>query len=62
MQLVVPVNLSSPICRDADDDNVLATAKSGNCECIITGDKDLLVLVEFEGIKIYTPREFLNFE
>ena len=62
MQKVVPVALSQPTSRDPDDDNVLATAKTGKCECIITGDKDLLVLGEFEGIRIFTPREFSNYE
>jgi len=28
--------------------------------CIITGDKDLLVLNPFEGIQILTATEFLN--
>ncbi len=62
MQVVTPVTLSSPVSRDADDDNILATAVAGNCDCIITGDKDLLVLKNFEGIKILNPREFSDQE
>ncbi len=30
MQVVTPVTLSSPVSRDADDDNILATAVAGN--------------------------------
>lgn len=60
MEVVTPETLSSPVCRDSDDDNILATAIAGNCECIITGDKDLLVLNPFRGVEILTPREFLD--
>ena len=62
MEIVTPVALTSPASRDPDDDNILATAVAGNCDCIITGDKDLLVLKEFEGIKILSPREFSDQE
>ena len=62
MEVVTLATLSTPVSRDPDDDNILATAVAGNCECIITGDKDLLVLKQFEGIKILTPREFSDEE
>lgn len=62
IQLVTPVALSSRVSRDADDDNILATALAGKCDCIITGDNDLLVLTQHEGIKIFSPREFLERE
>lgn len=62
MQMVIPLALSTPVSRDADDDNILATAVAGDCECIITGDNDLLVLKEFDGIKIFSPREFADYE
>jgi putative PIN family toxin of toxin-antitoxin system len=57
MELVVPEKLQRQVCRDPDDDNVLATAVSGKCDCIITGDKDLLVLKAHEGINILSPRD-----
>ena len=56
--LVDPVPLSSPVCRDPDDDNILAAALAGNCDCIVTGDKDLLVLKEYLGIPILSPTAF----
>jgi putative PIN family toxin of toxin-antitoxin system len=62
MQVVTPIALASPVSRDPDDDNILATALAGNCDFIITGDKDLLVLKQFEGIKILNPREFSDQE
>ena len=49
MRVVTPSPLESPVCRDPDDDNILAASVSGNCECIITGDKDLLALKEYKG-------------
>lgn len=58
MEIVEPTSLDSPVCRDPDDDNILATAAAGNCECIITGDKDMLVLEQFASIVIVSPTEF----
>ena len=62
MVVITPSKLESQVCRDPDDDNVLAAAVSANCDCIITGDKDLLVLKAYEGIDIFSPRGFLNNE
>ena len=59
MTVVSASKLESPICRDPDDDNILAAAISAKCDCIITGDKDLLVLKQHEGINIFSPRDFL---
>ncbi len=47
-------------CRDIRDDAYLELAVSGGADCIISGDKDLLVLNPFRGIQIIEPREFLN--
>jgi len=44
------------ICRDEKDDEILALAKNSESEYIITGDKDLLILENFSGIKIINPR------
>lgn len=61
-QVVVPEPLPRPVCRDPDDDLVLATALAGACNCIITGDKDLLVLGNYEGVMIISPGEFNDYE
>ena len=53
-----PATFSKPVCRDRDDDVVLATALAAKADVIITGDDDLLVLKKFHGIRIVTPREF----
>lgn len=46
---------SRQICRDADDDAVLACALAAEANLIVTGDKDLLVLHPFQDIPILTP-------
>ena len=46
------------LCRDPDDDKFLNCAKDANAFYIVSGDKDLLVLQEFENIKIITAKEF----
>lgn len=47
-------------CRDSKDNKFLELALSGQADCIITGDKDLLVLHPFENIPIISPSDFLN--
>ena len=59
-ELVSAAPLAQPICRDPDDDWVLATAVAGESDVIVTGDKDLLVLKRFQGIPIVGPRGFLE--
>lgn len=48
------------ICRDADDDAVLACALAANASMIITGDKDLRVLHPWRSILILNPAEALQ--
>jgi uncharacterized protein len=62
MLIVEPTSLDAPVCRDKDEDNIIAVATSGGCDCIITGDKDLLVLQRFSGIDILGPKDFLEYE
>jgi|SRR6267143_3262129 len=42
------------------DDNVLSTAKEGDADSIVTGDKHILELKEFKGIKIVTVERALS--
>lgn len=46
--------------RDSDDIVVLSTAVSVNADAIVTGDRDLLILIQFFEIPIMTPQAFLN--
>jgi len=47
---------------DPDDDKFIECAVALKAEYIISGDKDLLEVSEYLGIKILNPREFLNRE
>lgn len=46
--------------RDKDDDKFLNCAISCKALYVVSGDKDLLVLKEYEGVKIFTVNEFLQ--
>lgn len=62
--LVVHIAIDMPlkvrICRDPDDDIVLACAMSAQVDYIVSGDKDLLVLKVFENIPIVTAAQALE--
>lgn len=60
MRLVTPTPLPAPVCRDADDDVVLATAIAAGAVVMVTGDQDFLVLSRYQGIDIIAPRDFLS--
>lgn len=59
-EMVKPKALPKRVCRDPDDDLVLATALAGRADFIVTGDDDLLVLKTFSGIRILSPRQVLE--
>ena len=61
-QVVSPTSMKEPVCRDRQDDMILATAIAGDAECIVTGDEDLLVLKEYGPVRIMRPAEFVDFE
>jgi uncharacterized protein len=47
-------------CRDPKDNQYLELAVSGNVECIVTGNDDLLVLNPFRSIRTLTAQAFLD--
>jgi hypothetical protein len=47
-------------CRDPKDNMFLSLAISAKATCIVSGDKDLLVLNPFCGIPIITASEFIE--
>jgi putative PIN family toxin of toxin-antitoxin system len=57
---VEPSELKPPVCRDRDDDWVLATALAGEADAIVTGDDDLLSLRRHRSLAILSPRQFLK--
>lgn len=62
MTVVTPLALDTRICRDPADDIILGTAIAGMCRCIVTGDKDLLVLKRYRGIDIISPSDFWRYQ
>lgn len=58
--IIFPVKTTITACRDPKDDKYLELAVDSKANCIVTGDKDLLVLNPFRGIPILTATEFLN--
>ena len=57
---VAPVLTEVEVCRDPDDNHVLALALDSESDYIITGDRDLLVLHPWRGVKIVPPHTFLE--
>lgn len=47
------------ICRDPDDNLLLSLALDGKADYIVSGDKDLLDLIQIQEIPIITPADFL---
>lgn len=56
--IVEPKQVAMDACRDSDDLPILGTLVSGNADCLVTSDKDLLVLETFNGHPILSPRRF----
>jgi putative PIN family toxin of toxin-antitoxin system len=59
-RLVEPADVAVSACRDADDLPVLGVAVAAEADCIVTGDKDLLVLGQFRGVPVCSPRAFAD--
>ncbi len=58
LTVVVPIDLGRRVCRDAEDDPILGTAVAAHCELLVTGDKDLLEMGQYETVRIVSPRGF----
>ena len=56
--LIEPAEVPLGACRDAGDLPVLGTALAAAVQLIVSVDKDLLSLSEFQGIAIVKPGEF----
>ncbi|MDR2971491.1 MAG: putative toxin-antitoxin system toxin component, PIN family [Bacteroidales bacterium] len=57
---VHPEHKITDVCRDPKDNIYLECAIAAQADYIITGDKDLLVLKEYQGVKIVNANEYLE--
>ena len=46
------------VCSDADDEKFLSCALAANVEVLVSGDRHLLNLVQYQSVRILTAREF----
>jgi len=56
-EVVTPTEVPH-VCRDPDDDQVLAIAVSGDADALVTGDADLLALKLYNGVPIVSVADF----
>jgi putative PIN family toxin of toxin-antitoxin system len=59
-EFVIPKKLQNPVCEDPDDDKFIACAIAGKSKIIISGDKHLLKVSGYKGIKVLKPRKFVD--
>ena len=59
-EILDPPPLLQPVCRDPDDDAVLALALAARVDLIVSGDNDLLAVGVFHGIPVFTPAQALQ--
>lgn len=57
---ITPGTLAVSVTRDPTDDKIIAAALEAGAGYIVTGDKDLLTLGEYEGVAIVSPARFLE--
>lgn len=58
--LLVPGEATVKASRDPDDDKFLAAAIEGRAGYVVSGDKDLLTVEAYRGIRIVRPAVFLE--
>ena len=49
------------VVRDQADNRVVEVAVEARADVVVTGDKDLLVLKEYKGIRMVLPGDYLRF-
>ncbi len=58
--VVVPQERVHAVIDDASDNVYLEIALAGKAHCVVTGDRHLLQLKEYQGVLILTPTAFLD--
>ena len=59
-QLIGGESRISGVSQDPDDDKYIAAAIEGRAVFVVSGDPDLLRVGEHQGVRIITPRAFLD--
>lgn len=57
---IIEIGKIPPVSRDPKDDKFLATAKAANADYLVSADRDLLDLKEYEGVKIISAETLLQ--
>jgi putative PIN family toxin of toxin-antitoxin system len=57
---LIPITRKLRACRDPKDDKFLDVAVNGGAKALVTGDRDLLELDPFHGVRIVGPANFLG--
>lgn len=58
--ILVSSQRSVEVCRDPRDNHLLATSREAGADFLVSGDKDILVLLRFEGTQIVSLRTFAD--
>lgn len=58
--IIIPLQERLAVTGDPEDDYVLATARLGQADYLVTGDHGLLALGDYEGTEIVSPRRFID--
>ena len=59
-ELIEAAMLDENVCDDPDDDKFFACAIAGGANLIVSGDKHLLKMSGYQGIKVVRPRQFVD--
>ncbi|MFC1496486.1 putative toxin-antitoxin system toxin component, PIN family [Candidatus Margulisiibacteriota bacterium] len=59
-KVIKVTSIVSLIAKDPVDNEILACAKDGKADCIVTGDKLILSINKYMGIEILSPSKFLG--
>jgi len=60
-ELISSTTAVKNVCQDPDDDKFLSCALSASADFVVSGDKDLNKIKQYENIKIVTPQKLLQF-
>jgi len=55
-----PRTLPAPVCADPDDDKFLACALGARTRLLVNGDRHLLAVDGYRGIRVLRPRQFIE--